>query len=78
MVIGLGIGIFFFGQWATTRGEASGWVAYAPLSNSSTVGVGGLDPWVRLVIWLALTLAWTLTSIALLHGRPDAGGSGSN
>jgi heme/copper-type cytochrome/quinol oxidase subunit 1 len=72
-VIGLGIGLYVFGGWATTRGGVgSGWVSYAPLSdaaNRSDIGPG-LHPWVRLVIWLALITIWVVVGVLLLRSRP--------
>jgi len=70
VVVGLGVALFFFGGWATTRGiGATGWVAYAPLSNTyNTPGLpGALHPWVRLVIWLFLVLVWVIASVTLLR-----------
>ena len=71
VVIGLGFGLGFFGLWATTRGAAGlayGWVGYAPLSRAIFAPVdGGLHPWVRLIIWLALTVVWTVASLLLLR-----------
>jgi hypothetical protein len=74
IVIGLGVGLYCFGGWVTTRGgSGSGWVAYAPLSNQiNPAGLPGpgLRPWVRLVIWLALTTTWVVTGVLLLRSRP--------
>jgi hypothetical protein len=72
VVIGLAAALYVFGSWATTRGGLYGWVAYAPLSNAVNVANGGLHPWVRLVIWLALILAWVLLSVALLGSSSDS------
>ena len=68
VVSGLGIGLLFFGQWVTTRGSLSGWTGYAPLSNSFQLS-GGMQPWVRLIVWLALTLVWMVISLVLLKTR---------
>lgn len=75
VVIGLGVGLYFFGGWVTTRGGVgTGWVAYAPLSN--TVNTAnfpgqGLHAWVRLIIWLTLIAVWVLASVALLRSRSE-------
>ena len=71
VVIGLGAGLYFFGSWATTRGEVgSPWVAYAPLSeNNSPNWSGGLHAWVRLLIWLALVAIWAGAGVFLLRSR---------
>lgn len=74
VIVGLGAGLYFFGSWLTTRGEggSSGWVAYAPLSgavNASDLPGPGLHPWVRLLIWLALTAVWVVVGVGLLRQR---------
>ena len=70
-MVGLGVALYFFGGWITTRGTGAqfGWVAYAPLSNTTDVplGPGGLHPWVRLIVWLVLILVWVGTSVILLR-----------
>ena len=79
VVIGLGVGLYFFGGWATTRGSCV-WVAYAPLSNSvntADLPGPGLHPWVRLVIWLVLIVIWVIAAIALLRSSPDSKDEGS-
>ena len=72
-VVGLGVAVYVSGEWLTSLGSRlpAGWVAYAPLESTPTVG--GLHSWVRLVIWLALIAAWTASSVALLrtsHRQP--------
>ena len=77
IVVGLGVALYFFGGWVTTRGiGATGWVAYAPLSDTYNTPspLGGLHPWVRLVIWLFLILAWVVVSIALLRSPASSRG----
>jgi hypothetical protein len=77
IVIGLGLGLYACGGWITTRGSGSGWVAYAPLSNTPgpSDAVGGVHPWVRLLIWLALIVIWVLASVWLLRPSSDSGDS---
>jgi hypothetical protein len=68
---GLGYG---FGGWIRSRGGSDfGWVAYAPLSNSlgPTDAIGGLHPWARLIIWLALIAIWVSASVWLLRSPSD-------
>ena len=66
VVVGLGAGLYFFGSWLTTRGEVGfGWVGYAPLSDFP----GGLHPWIRLLIWLALIVVWVGAGVVLLRSR---------
>jgi hypothetical protein len=83
IVVGLGIALYLFGSWLIGYWEfggspnSFGWVGYAPLSG--TVSRPGLilHPWVRLLIWLALTTIWVVTSAVLLRSQPgvDAGRS---
>ena len=73
IVVGLGVVLYFFGAWVTTRGTgATGWVGYAPLTNPYTTpnAFGGLHTWVRLVIWLFLALVWVVASVVLLRTPP--------
>jgi heme/copper-type cytochrome/quinol oxidase subunit 1 len=82
IVVGLGVALYFFGGWITTRGTGPqyGWVAYAPLSNAYNTPnlLGSLRPWVRLVIWLALILVWAVASALLLRlpARSEGDGPG--
>ena len=73
VTFGVGAGLFFFGSWLTTLGRVgSGWVAYAPLSNTidaSNLPAGGLHPWAPLMIWLALIGVWVLVGVVLLRSR---------
>jgi hypothetical protein len=78
IVVGLGLVLYFFGGWVTTRGGGTfGWVAYAPLSDTynTPVGPGGFHPWVRLVIWVALILVWVVTSLWLLRSSSESTGN---
>jgi hypothetical protein len=83
LVIGSGAALYIVGLWLTSLGThfATGWVAYAPLSDSSFgPSLGGLHPWVRLVIWLLLIFVWTGLSLAVLSGnstKPQEKGSDS-
>ncbi len=74
LVVGMGIGLYLLGVWliGVWQGDAgvpSGWVAYAPLTSSGTTPLVLLHPWVRLLIWLALTAVWVLTSVAIMSSR---------
>ena len=53
IVVGLGVALYFFGGWITTRGTGAqfGWVAYAPLSSATSSPGAGPDLWI-----MALTL----------------------
>lgn len=78
LVVALGAALYVLGVYITTLDTpGSGWVAYAPLSqvaHSSFTGTpfAGLHPWVRLVVWLGLTVIWAGCSVALLRSRPRA------
>ena len=70
LVIGSGAALYIVGLWLTSLGThfATGWVAYARLSDSSFgPSLGGLHPWVRFAIWTFLTLTWFGASISLLR-----------
>jgi hypothetical protein len=72
-VIGAGIALYLLGLWITTidgPGPDFGWVAYAPLSRTiNPVGFSGsgLQPWVRFVIWLVLTVIWVGFGVLILR-----------
>ena len=77
LVVALAAALYVLGLYIMTLGNAgSGWVAYAPLTQvaHSLTGtpVAGLHPWVRLVVWLGLTVVWAGCSVALLRSRPGA------
>lgn len=84
MVVGLGIALYFFGAWVTTRGTGwpgggTGWTSFAPLTSPSTTPdlIGGLHPWVRMVIWLALVVIWVIASVLVLRSPGAPKGSGA-
>jgi heme/copper-type cytochrome/quinol oxidase subunit 1 len=73
LVIGLGVSLYRAGQWLIEYLEFGsranyGWTGYAPLQNT---GPHPLHTWVVLVIWLFITLLWTVCSLAILHRRSD-------
>ena len=76
IVVGLGLALLVFGDWAMTWGTHSadfGWVGYAPLTNA-IYAPGRLHPWVRMVIWLVLIAVWMVASVFVLRARkPDVG-----
>jgi heme/copper-type cytochrome/quinol oxidase subunit 1 len=67
LVVALGVALEALGSFLGGVGAAAGWVAYAPLSQATQIGPGGLHRWVRLFIWLVLTTVWAITSIAILR-----------
>jgi heme/copper-type cytochrome/quinol oxidase subunit 1 len=75
IVVALGFATYVFGQWFIETAEGArgltGWVGYAPLSNTAFTQTRILNPWVILLIWLVLIAIWTVVSLAVLH-RDDA------
>ena len=75
IVVGLGVMLWFCGAWLVSIGSHApfGWVAYAPLSGSVNVPtLGGLHPWVRLIIWLIVVVVWVATSLVMLMDSRQA------
>jgi hypothetical protein len=73
LVVGSALTLYLLGLWLTLLGTKfpSGWVAFAPLSNSYFgPSLGGLHPWVRLVIWLFFIFLWIGFSMAVLATSP--------
>lgn len=66
IVGGWGAIVDFFGFWVTTFNSPFGWVAFAPLSNSTYLP-GGLSPGARLLVWLGLVLVWTGGSVLVFR-----------
>jgi hypothetical protein len=82
IVVGLGVGLAAFGLWVIAQASpdrAFGWVGYAPLQSSaayrsslSLAFRGGLPLWVQLLIWLGLTILWTITSAFVLRSSLES------
>jgi hypothetical protein len=68
-VVGLGVALWFVGEYVTTLGNPLGVIAYAPLSKA--VGPLGysLTSLERLLVWLGLVIAWVIGSALLLRVR---------
>jgi len=65
LVIALGVALGAVGSYLDAWGSSPvGWVAYAPLGPATR---GGLHPWVRLLLWLALTAVWAACSLVVLR-----------
>lgn len=79
-MIGMGIGLYLFGHWLIGfwQGGSFGWVSYAPLSQATSPPEVILHPWVRLLIWLALTGIWVATSLWILSTRKGPAGVGDS
>lgn len=69
LVIGLGLALAVLGRYLVSLGKTGnfGWFAYAPMNSTVSTPHPGERPWVRLVIWLGLILAWTGPSFFLLR-----------
>jgi hypothetical protein len=68
-VVALGIILYFLGIWMTSLGSHLPYGS-ATYTNASTSNfVGGLYPWVRLIIWMLLIATWVGVSIPLLRER---------
>ena len=77
IVIGLGVSLYLTGQWLIEYIQFGsrvtyGWTGYAPLQNTGAQPRVLLYTWVVLVIWLLITLLWTVCSLAILHHRSDS------
>lgn len=72
LVIGLAAALVVIGEYSTTADSFTGWTGYAPLSVSGSPFVvpGGVAPWVRLLVWLALVAIWVAGSLPLMRSRP--------
>ena len=71
IVIALGMALGAAGIYLTSPGNATGWYAYAPLSQPVYPPRTGLAGWLRLIIWLALIGLWALVSIRVLRSSPE-------
>lgn len=74
LVVGFALVLLVFGQWVTHVG-GHGLVGYRPMLFLRARG-GGIPRWARLLIWLALVVAWAAGSVWLLrqpHESKDTG-----
>jgi heme/copper-type cytochrome/quinol oxidase subunit 1 len=72
LVIALGVGCGAAGSYLASLGStATGWYAYAPLSQSALAPHTGLAAWLRLIIWLILAGLWAVASILVLRPSPE-------
>jgi hypothetical protein len=80
IVIGMGIALYLFGNWliGSWQGGSFGWVSYEPLSQATPPPEVILHPWVRLLIWLALTVVWAIVSLWMLSTRKSRTGMGDS
>lgn len=69
LVVGLGLALMFFGNFLQRLTVPdSGWVAYAPLSN--TISSAGGPDWTlfwHIMIWVGLIAVWVVASTFILR-----------
>ena len=73
IVIGLGVAVYFAGQWIMTWGGTFGWVAYAPLSKAVSGPFLIRNPWAQFLIWLGLVLVWIVCSLVIYGSSGKSG-----
>jgi heme/copper-type cytochrome/quinol oxidase subunit 1 len=73
VVLALGMAFGAAGIYLVNLGNtaASGWYAYAPLSQESSPLHTGLAGWLRLIVWLVLIGLWALVSVRVLRPSPE-------
>ncbi|HEY1223457.1 MAG TPA: hypothetical protein VGE75_08180 [Acidimicrobiales bacterium] len=79
LVAGLGLACYVLGTWLTNIDSGlTGWIGgYAPLqAGSFRLVSGGLDTWVRVVLWLHIIVLWVLAALWLL--RPSRANTPAN
>jgi heme/copper-type cytochrome/quinol oxidase subunit 1 len=69
LVVALGALTYLLGIWISYQGKQFGWVAYAPLSSSTSGRLGGLTFGWTVLIWAGLTLVWVLLSLLVLGAK---------
>jgi hypothetical protein len=75
VAIGLALGAVGGCLVSLGSGAASGWIGYAPLTTQ-LYGLGrGLNPWLRLIIWLVLIGVWALGSLRVLRPSQEKAAS---
>ena len=76
VVITLGLALAIVAGYLTGLGVRNGWYAYAPLSGQIQAPGIGEPGWLRLVIWLAATSLWAVTSLRVLSQAPGPAARG--
>jgi len=71
-VVGLGVALWFVGEYVTTLGNPLGVIAYAPLSKAIGPSGYSLTSLERLLVWLGLVIAWVVGSMLLLRATENA------
>jgi hypothetical protein len=60
------LALYFLGAWLTELGSHLPYGSVTYTNLNSGIIVGGLHPWVQLIIWLVLITTWVGSSLALL------------
>jgi hypothetical protein len=68
-VAALGFALYLLGAWVTSLGLHLPYGSATYTNVGTSIGVGGLYPWVRFIIWMLLIAAWVGASIPLLRGH---------
>ena len=77
LVVALAAALYVLGRYIMTLGNAGSRLGCLRTANAGGTLTHwdarcGLHPWVRLVVWLGLTVIWAGCSVALLRSRPRA------
>jgi len=69
IVVAIGIALAVIGRYLVSLGSGFhvGWTGYAPLAHSFRPPSTGLPAWLRLIIWLGLTVIWAAASVVVLR-----------
>lgn len=68
-VVTVGFVLYFLGAWIASLGSHLPYGSATYTSASSSNSVGGLDLWVRFIIWMLLVAIWVGVSVPLLRDR---------
>ena len=67
VVVALGLTLEALGSYLVTLGSGVELRAFSAGGGFAPFGPVGLRPWLRLIVWLALTGLWAVVSIRLLR-----------
>jgi hypothetical protein len=74
VVIALGLALETLGSYLVNVGSGlvAGLYTYSPFTaGGGFLAPSGLDPWLRVIIWLVLIALWAAGSIRVLRPSPD-------
>ena len=69
VVVALGLALGTLGRFITDLGSPGanfGWFGYAPLTRSIMTVGATMSAWEQLLVWFALIIVWTASSLYLL------------